>query len=412
MRRTLLIVILAVIVLTGAASLVCRARLRRALDRSLVLVNSSPREAYDALHTTLARDNPLTFGEAARARSIFIETLVKNAVYNLSAHGLGQRTNAFEIARQTMTMLNRIENDSGLDLTNAKMQVIHAGYDTADAILHEGSLKRWNEMIAFFQFLDDNGLIPQFGMSEFRHWSRQVAAVPIQDLAIRQETNSANYLMTRALTNLGMAPHRPGEGPLAAGAPFDGASIQIELADKDLMRAADAIAALVKHYDNGAGDMTLAYEIEGKLLYNHAALMLTHALDQGAFSRRFGTGFVASLMIRTDAPQVPPAGDMYLDFLRVTSFVFTGSQYAPGAGDYFDRIKNPPDSIRAYKALIMWNCAMCLEKMGQDPAPYRAAADRIAATVTDPRAREMLQLMKASPRPLLIVELPDMPPGD
>lgn len=409
MRRALLIILVIFLVLLGAASLVSRAKIKRALNLSLVLVNSSPREAYDSLRAPLSRNNLLTFGEAARARDVFTEALVKNAVLNLSARGLGQRNDSFEVARQTMTMLNRIESDSGLNLTDSKMKVIHAAYEATDEILRKGSLTLWNEMLDFFRFLEANKLIPEMGMTEFRRWSEQVRSVPVRDLAVRQETRYAINTMTRALANLGLTAHRPGEGPLAMSVPLENGASQFESSDKDLMRGADSISELVARYDDGSGDLSLVYEIQGKLLYNHAALMLTHALDQGAVSRRFGSGFVASLMIETDKSRVPPAGDMYLDFLRVTSFVFTGSKYAKGSADYFDRIKNPPDSIRAYKAMIMWNCAMCMEKMNQNPAPYRESADRIAETITDPRAREILQSMKNNPRPLLIVELPEPP---
>lgn len=412
MRRVLLIIVLVVLILFGATSLVVRTRINRALNRALIQVNHSPREAYDTLRHALARNHWLSFGQTTRARDVFIESLVNNAVYSLSSRGLTQRSDAFEVARQTMTMLNRIESDSGLDLTDSKMTVLNAGYATTGEILQEGSLSSWNEMLEFFQFLEANRLIPELAVSEYTRWSEQVRSVPVRDLAMRQETNTAVYLMTRALTNLGLTAHRPGEGPLAMTVPMENAAARIESADEDFTQAAAAISRLLGRYDDGLADMNAVHELQGKLLYNHAALMLTHAIDQGAISRKFGTGFVAALMIDPKSNRVPPADDMYREFLRATSLVFTGSKQGTSSAACFDRIKNPPDSIRAYKALIMWNCAMCMEKIGEDPAPYREVADRIAATITDPRAKEILQSMKNSPRPLLIVELPAPPQYD
>jgi hypothetical protein len=137
-------------------------------------------------------------------------------------------------------------------------------------------------------------------------------------------------------------------------------------------------------------------------------LMLTHALNQGPVSRKFGSGFIALLMIRPNETRVPPADEMYREFLRLTMLVFTGSVYGKGAGDFFDKLK-PGDTISAYKAMIAWNCATCLDKLGRNSSLSRHAADRIANGIADPRAREAMEAMRASSRPLMIVELPELP---
>ncbi|MRR32696.1 response regulator [bacterium] len=80
-----------------------------------------------------------------------------------------------------------------------------------------------------------------------------------------------------------------------------------------------------------------------------------------------------------------------------------------GAADFFNLIPNPPDRIKTYLALCAWNSGICLEKQDRDPALYRKKADSIAAEVTDPRAKEIIQSMHSSSRPLLIVEIPDSP---
>lgn len=402
----ILIILLIVVGLFGTASIVTRIRLDRALDKAIADIPKSPRLAYEGIRDSFASGNWLTFGYVNHARRAFIEALALNGKNNLSPKAIEVSTDSFRIARQCMSMLGQIEADTGLNLTEYKAAIIRTGFETSNIVLSEGTLSAWNETIEFFHYLHANKLIPAPLMADYQRWNEQVRTVPVRQLAMRQEGTAAINLLTGALNQLGLTVHRAGDGPLALAAPADIGLTPLDEADRDIIRAINALDSLFIRYDDGSGDMVRLYELRGILAYNHAAIMLTHVIDQGPMARRFGTGFIASLMIRPEDRRVPPAGEMYQNFLNLTVLVFNGSRFGKGAADFFKLIPEPSDKVKAYFALCAWNSAMCLEKQGRDPSFYRGQAEKIAAQITDESARDAIQSMRSATRPLLIVEIP------
>ena len=411
LRATVLVIVIAA-ALFGATSIYYRKLIDKRLRESTGEFTTGSRQSYSVFGPVMKMSNVLTLGKAQTAREQYIRMVTRAGYNSLSPRSWSLEPEAFMGAQQAVLTLDQIEDDLGVDLSSNKREILLAARDAGNRVLQDGTLVAWESMLNMFQYLDERGQIPEGVFPDFDAWYAEVQSVPIHELAVREAHNSSAHQLSSGLIELGLANMPQASGPLALPVPANITSQQLDQADRAFLAGRGPLERFQSTSPEVVPGELL--ELQGKQFHNHAVLLLNYLMQEGEVARTGMSGFLVEIYISVSDTRIPTAEAMYQDLRLLVEERLTGNDEGPSPYSLFaGAAEMGMPMAPAYAALSAWTTAMALDHLGKpDQASYwRRLAEQQAARVTEPQALEMLDRMRGSQRPLLIVHVPPVSPS-
>lgn len=395
--RFVAILLLVLAVLFGAHAIYYRGKTDSLLTKTLNQLPDNPKSAYHHFKPIMRYNNFTTMGKVDDAHAAFLDRLERTIIRELKLSP--PPAGSFQQAREAVDVLASYRSATGKDIRPIRDGIVQAAKDAMPVVRDGGTLSAWHAMEAFFLTLEEKSQVPPSVFDDFEAWMKYVEEVLERPMGLRDALTHASGAFQNAFASLGLSSQARG-GPYVLELPHT-------LSDNQLINAENqfnsALAGLI-NFERLFGERNPP-ELSGlraKLIYNKGILKAAHLLERGDMARTMGTGYIADILLGEghQGEALPTVSEMYGSFKNGARGDFSSAM------EYFtyDKHENP-DLRRAYNALAAWGWAMLDQATGDDPGEHRRLAGQWAAGITLPAARQIIQAMQTSPRPLALVRL-------
>ncbi len=395
--RFVAILLLILAVMFGGHAIYYRGKTDSLLTKTLNQLPDNPKSAYHQFKTIMKYNNFLTMGKVDGAHTAFLDRLERTIIRELKL--FPPPASSFQQAREASDVLATYRSATGKDIRPIRDGIVQAAKDAMPVVRDGGTLSAWHAMIAFFLTLEEQSQVPPSVFDNFEAWMVVVKKEEQRPMGLRDAISHASGAFQNAFASLGLSSRARG-GPYVLELPHTLSDNQLINAENEFNSALAALIAFERMF--GESNPRELNGLRAKLTYNKGVLKAAHLLERGDMARTMGTGYVANIILGEghQGAHLPTVSQMYGSFINGAIGDFeTAMRFF--AGDELDN----PDLRRAYNALAAWGWAMLDQATGLDPGEHRRLAGQWANGITQPAARQIIEAMQSSPRPLALVRL-------
>lgn len=394
MTRIVLIGAIILIAMFGAHSVYYRGRTETQLNAALKQMSNSPAAAYAELKAIHDYNNAVTLGRKQAAYQRFLGALESHVMPML------QRTPApdpmaYVHAAAAVAVLQKLEQATDMDLKRQSDQIARAVVGSVPRTREHGVLAAWRELLNCVDTIRSEGVLTTRVVDDPEQFVARLQEIPIEPMGRREAIRNTVEHALDGLQAVGFAPPLPADKVIVE-APSPVSDWQLMEAEKALTQGLEAVGGYLRAFPDLPLPAEL-HELSGKIIYNKAALKLTHLQEAGMTARRTGTTFIADSIISPNTGAVPTAFEMYDSFVQGCLGDFQRAR------DHFEQAGNlSPDGRSAYVALTLLGEARLQQINNVNVEPQLEQVRRIVARLVNPTASRILATAQQSGRPVLI----------
>jgi hypothetical protein len=311
--REISVLVLVIASLSIGHSIYYHQKIDRILPSSIPRLPEEPRTGFDEIGRLLSSKGYLIRERIDRAASIFMGHLEESLLEQLRLPGLND-DDLYEHATETVKILEEYESLIGENMSSNILNILNSAKASAAWQEKNGTLKIWDDMLAFFKFVDDGNLIPASMHGEYIQWMAKLDEVGRRTLARRHILIHANRKFNEGLIII-----HPGLGYYTDQS-IRHVSLPPQIDEYSIAMASLKFKEAYKACMDYSHKFKLAREPAGLmpvfavLRYNLMALNLSHLLDHGESIAVMGSEYIADLLYQETTNVVPSPVEMFTWF--------------------------------------------------------------------------------------------------